>query len=547
MALIAPTLTALINSVATDCSSINFSDTTTNYGGTSGGNQIINYNQVTSVTWELYDGSFTTKLGTFANSGWLPYPSNDVTLFANEFGLGNFYPNNTYGINYIITWIDSNGATQTTSCHSNTFVVQCGAGACPTTQYQFDYPTSGLAYPNTVTGLKIDNVAYTPSLAVTSQSDLITKLNAYIAGLVGAPQNVKYAKFIANGSNVRLNTPYYLSGTLAGFTITFTTGGVKTANATGTVTINVVQQTVTSYDCVSKQVIVSDTSGIWTGNTFPQFADINAPITAYLYQVGNGTPLATATLSLPQYQNYITNTTTADALFPSVILAPCIKYYIVFNVDLLNGSTLGCYNSYFQLSYCGSLKDTPTLIQVSGEPSRSCDAIIVCDTTGDYNSVSNKGGYGIPNITYEDIVSTTFEITRPDGTVVIIDKLFVPTEYGNNCVSFSVTDIFGSTTTLTTIPDAVYPITYKVWGDCQKLLGTATINVFYACGLKKCLDQRAVDTCCGEPDEIAQLNLDYANYIRLQAAAAGGGVTCANNGLQQAYQQCMVKCVSCNQ
>lgn len=50
----------------------------------------------------------------------------------------------------------------------------------------------------------------------------------------------------------------------------------------------------------------------------------------------------------------------------------------------------------------------------------------VTETTGDYNAVTNPGGFGSPNATRANITTIIFVITQPDGSVVTLD---VPTPF----------------------------------------------------------------------------------------------------------------------
>lgn len=537
------TLAATINSVATDCTSINFSDTTSNYGIS--GNP--NYTDVTHVKWELYDSSFTNLLGTYDNSGWLPYPSNDVTLFASEFGLGSTFPNGTMGVKYTITYTDSTGASQTLTANTGTFNVQCGASYCNTTLYQLTTAMSGATYPATLTSAKIANTTFTIGGSVSSLADLVSKLNTYLATQTSLAQNIKYSNYAYSGTDLILNNPYY-DGTAGHYQVTL---GSTTYTIGSAPTINnqVAQQYTITQNCTSGVVDVNVVDTTFTANgIFPEFADVDS-VDISLYMQGNGTPLETTTLTANQFQTFVTNGSTIAALFPSATISKCVAYYINPEITLLNGDMVGCYNSNFKLSYCGSLKDSSLVVKGNAKVDSDCTKMVLCDNTGAYNSVYNPTGYGIPNPDYADIIRTEVVITTLEGDVVIIPTEFVPTPNGSNCFSISLTDIFGADTINTTIPVGVYPITYNVYGDCDQLLGTTSYSNFYACGLKACLDQRAQDNLpCGINCNTAdwqELLMDYAEYMAL-AAAAQTNPSCVTEQLQQLYKRCITKCTSCN-
>jgi hypothetical protein len=534
------TLAALINSVSVDCASINFSDTTANYG-TSGN---PNYSDVISVKWELYDSSFTTLLGTFSNSGWTPYPNNDITFYPGEFGLASF-DNGTYGIKYTITYSDGAGGTADLSDNTPTFVVQCGASFCNTTlNHTVLSDMSAVSYPTTITNIQINTHAHTTSISVSSLSDAATKLSAYIAALTNPNREERYAVFIVNGTTLEIENPYY-SG-LSGNSITI--ASTEYAGASNGTTNEQVKQLMTAtYSCTTLTTTFTDESGLWTGTTFPMFADIDDTVDMALYQVGNSTPLETKTLTEEEFESYILGNALYSDWFTTT-LTPCVEYSVKPIILLANGDTIQCYNKYFQTSFCGAKRESGLIASLSQQVTSDCSKMVLCDTTGIYNATYNPNGYGAPNPTLEEIVKTTFEITLLDGSVRLIESGFTPSEYGNNCVDFSITDIFGSDTSYTQIPVGVYQCTYRVYGECDELLAETSINIFFACGLKACLDARAVETCgCTNCDntEVQNLLLDYADYIRLQAVSQVKS-SCANVDLQKAYQNCIVKCSTCN-
>jgi len=534
------TLAALINSVSINCNSINFSNTTANYG--TGGNP--NYSDVLSVKWELYDSSFTTLLGTFSNSGWTPYPNNDVTLYSSEFGLGSTFNNGTFGIKYTITANDGAGGTTEYTCNTPTFTIQCGAELCNTTlNHTVLDDMSAVSYPATITNVTINGQSHTTTISAASLSDAATQLSAYVTALTSPNRQERYAVFVVNGTTLEIQNPYFTA--LGDNHITIAT--IEYAGDSNTTTNAQVEQLMSSeYSCTTKNTTFTDESGLWTGNTFPRFEDIDDTVDMELYQVGNGTALEVKTLTLNEFEAYIANGALYSDWFTETLI-PCQEYYVKPSVLLANGDTINCYEKLFQTSYCGAKRDSGLVPILTQQVTASCTYMFLCDSTGLYNQTYNPTGYGVPNPTLEEIVKTTFEITLLDGSTKLIESGFIPSEYGNNCVGFSVTDLYGENTNYTQIPVGVYPVTYRVYGECEELLGETTTNVFYACGLKACLDARAVETCgCTNCDsnEVNNLLMDYANFMRLQAVAQTNP-TCANNQLQQAYQNCIVKCSTC--
>ena len=535
------TLTATINSVSIDCVSVNFSDTTPNYG--TGGNP--NYSDILSVKWELYDSSFTNLLGTFDTSGWTPYPSNDINLYASEFGVGTTFTNGTYGIKYTITYANGSGGTAELSDNSNTFTVSCGASYCNTTLNHTTLASMGsVTYPTTVNAIKINNVTLTPTspISVSSLSDMASKINAYIAAQTGLAQSVKFANFVVSGTSLVIENPYYTGLSQNSVTLVSTP---YAGSSNSTTTPQVMQLMSMAQNCTTGVVMLYDQSGLWTGSTFPQFADITGNVTLDLYS-STGTLLDTASLDNSEFQAYIESGEAYTDLF-TYQLTPCVEYYINPIAELANGDLIDCYEFHFKTSYCEAKRDTPLQVSLEPQVTSNCTQMVLCDNTGLYNATYNPLGYGGANPSYNEVARTSFEFTLPNGDIRLIESTFVPSEYGNNCVAFSIADLFGQNSTYTQIPVGVYPCTYRVYAECDELLSSVTINIFYACGLKACLDNRAVETCgctnCNN-NEVQELLLDYANYMRLSAVAVENP-ECANNDLQKAYQNCIVKCTTC--
>lgn len=130
-----------------------------------------------------------------------------------------------------------------------------------------------------------------------------------------------------------------------------------------------------------------------------------------------------------------------------------------------------------------SLEINFSLIEV-----QSCDSITLRDVTGDY-SLGNLTGYGTPNPAKSDIVSATYSITDPAGTVYTVtatlpsvdtDTVITPTSLGLSSDTFD---------------DGIWLITYTV----------STVNIPYS------LNSKVLLTCsvqCCLDKAIAAINID---------------------------------------
>lgn len=88
----------------------------------------------------------------------------------------------------------------------------------------------------------------------------------------------------------------------------------------------------------------------------------------------------------------------------------------------------------------------------------SCTSFVLTDTTGEYDSSANDGGWGSPNWDVTDITAAEIEITYPDGTVQTVDVTSqVPSSYtGNFYFNYIVP------TTGIKFEDGLYEIKYSV-------------------------------------------------------------------------------------
>ena len=98
-----------------------------------------------------------------------------------------------------------------------------------------------------------------------------------------------------------------------------------------------------------------------------------------------------------------------------------------------------------------------------------CNNITFTETTGEYSSPDNEGGYGTPNPIYNTVLYTLLEVTMPDGTVKIIDKGYKPTQNASPNGTF---DISASDLGYTTMPNGIYNFNYKIYSNN---IGTTSI------------------------------------------------------------------------
>jgi hypothetical protein len=173
-------------------------------------------------------------------------------------------------------------------------------------------------------------------------------------------------------------------------------------------------------------------------------------------------------------------------------------------------------------------------------------SIVFEDTTGDYDADDNPGGYGAPNPTYADIVSTLIKFTKSDGTVVNITS-FVPTALAPS-IEISAADL-GETDT---IKPQIISVEYSVYiaGTCR--VGYKSEKVLFHWLLNKCIRDRGITllkSSCAGPcnDEAGEVDRVHKliNRYEMMLIVAKTNLGCIEDEVTDLYKDCIKDCPAC--
>ena len=180
-----------------------------------------------------------------------------------------------------------------------------------------------------------------------------------------------------------------------------------------------------------------------------------------------------------------------------------------------------------------------------------CKTIEITEVTGEY-SVTNTGGWGVPNPTIADALTATISIEKrkEDGTyenAVVIDAF--PTLPNITETAFAITGFDYSGAVDSTFADGVYKITYEVTGDDGAAF-TASVEkiVPLYCNIKCCyqkLGVKAAKENCGSElkekfDEMTPL------MFTLNSAKECGNVISLQNQIDYLTKLCAKCGCGCN-
>jgi hypothetical protein len=192
----------------------------------------------------------------------------------------------------------------------------------------------------------------------------------------------------------------------------------------------------------------------------------------------------------------------------------------------------------------------------------NCKTIKFSETTGEYNSSSNPGGWSVPeSVTNPDpanVTSFSVAFTLPDSTVTTFtntNPLFsgFPDETGTQEVSLTMADFGGSATSA--FADGIYSIVYTVNGEINSgadtYIATVTQTFFLTCQIRCCIDKmfhlasQADCTDC-KPEKLNNA-LEAESYLKAaEFAAACGKIEMAKKHLAKAQWICNTKnCLNC--
>lgn len=189
---------------------------------------------------------------------------------------------------------------------------------------------------------------------------------------------------------------------------------------------------------------------------------------------------------------------------------------------------------------------TSPVLKINICESCDCTTLTFSELTGVYNSVSNTGGWNVPNQYVGTADSAELTITRADGNVYLIDLFTHAYPTVDTTLTYSlVNEDFGYTTD-EKIPDQIMTFKYTVTGrdDDSGAPFTVSTTIYkgFFCQTKCCINRMLlkIDFCC---ENCLQTGLNdwlqaKALYEGMMANANCGNITQANNNLAQLNKIC---------
>lgn len=175
--------------------------------------------------------------------------------------------------------------------------------------------------------------------------------------------------------------------------------------------------------------------------------------------------------------------------------------------------------------------------KISAHVENNCKTLVIRDITGVYNSSTNVGGYGTPNIDIGDVTGSTLIITLPSSLtpITINNPVGLPTL--DDTFEYEV-----SSSILSSVPDGIYKIEYIITaGDDEFSYGPKYF--FFTCNTECCVFKmyaeiaQTIDCSC---NSTIIKNAKYASVLLrgLLAAKKQGNITSVNNILNELTQMC---------
>ncbi len=206
----------------------------------------------------------------------------------------------------------------------------------------------------------------------------------------------------------------------------------------------------------------------------------------------------------------------------------------------------------------------PNVVQLSLHicQSSNCKQLIISETTGEYDPVTNPGGWGLPNTPTIPVVDAIIDITGPDGTTYS----FVKSDLGP---SFPFPDptglqemVFNNNGSIVLAPssnaapfsDGIYYIKYTIKymkGAVEYSIFTNQ-NVLLTCQTRCCVDKlfhmaSQTKECADCDSNLLNKALEAEAYLKSAEFAAGcGKIEMAKKNLAKAQWICNTKnCSNC--
>ncbi len=177
------------------------------------------------------------------------------------------------------------------------------------------------------------------------------------------------------------------------------------------------------------------------------------------------------------------------------------------------------------------------------------DIIVAMDVTGVYNGISNPGGYGAPNETVSNVLSTSLIITPPDSGV---SYTYTGVTASNSFVkSFLLGSIFGVPSGQP-IPDGIYDAVYSVTTSTTTYTYTTQFFVTWnaECCLEKVMAEQDVppqgDCGCESGESVSKIETYFYLLWSAKKSFYCGKLSKAQALLDYVTQMCStLNCTSC--
>lgn len=121
----------------------------------------------------------------------------------------------------------------------------------------------------------------------------------------------------------------------------------------------------------------------------------------------------------------------------------------------------------------------------------SCTSLVVIDTTGEYDSSANTGGWGDPNWDVTHVTEASLEITYPDGTTQTVDVTSqIPSSYSGDFYFNYIVPTSGDK-----FEDGLYEIKYSVTVEDSGTTETYEYSFYKPalCGVTCCVNKKLAE------------------------------------------------------
>jgi hypothetical protein len=198
------------------------------------------------------------------------------------------------------------------------------------------------------------------------------------------------------------------------------------------------------------------------------------------------------------------------------------------------------------------------IFQFVAPPDSTAENLLITDTTGDYDAITNPGGWGAPNPTQADLFPVEGDFVKPQAYLVLYshctnsfvpplnvalifqDKqwLQIPNDFPfNPTATINMLAEYG----LITLPDGAYSVEILLKSENEEYPNYfATYNFAITVGMQCCLSDTAnafLTTSCNDATKKKWTNLKN-NYDAIQYALDCGNFTAACNAIANINNIC---------